>query len=236
MRHLLQTLAFVVMLVVVATHLDAQSRKAARPIVLDASTKLDVKNARVLWLDYRGRHALKLAPHEGHEHDVDQEMSAVLTESEFTDGVIELDVAGARRGGYSKAEDTSGFKGFIGVSFRVHGDSAERIYIRPENARLSNQLFRNRSTQYEADPDFPWMRLRQQSPGVYESYVDLESGAWTNLRIEVSGTTARLYVNGAAQPCLVVNDLKNGVSHGKIALWTRISSEAYFANLRVQAK
>ena len=163
-------------------------------------------------------------------------MAAVLTESDFKDGVIELDVAGARREGYSKAEDVSGFKGIIGLSFRIHGDSAERIYIRPENARLNNQLFRNRSTQYESDPDFPWPRLRREAPGVYESYVDLESGAWTRLRIEVSGTKVRLYVNGATQPCLVVNDLKLGESRGKIALWTRISTEAYFSNLRIEPR
>lgn len=56
------------------------------------------------------------------------------------------------------------------------------------------------------------------------------------MRIEVSGAKARLYVNGAAQPCLVVNDLKHGTSRGRIALWTRISSEAYFSNLRVEAR
>jgi len=43
--------------------------------------------------------------------------------------------------------------------------------------------------------------------------------------------TARLYVNGASQPSLVVTDLKNGVSAGKIALWARISTEAYFSAL-----
>jgi hypothetical protein len=130
----------------------------------------------------------------------------------------------------------SGFKGIVGVSFRIHGHSAERFYIRPENTRLDNQLFRNRSTQYESDPDYSWQRLRQESPGVYESYVDVEPGAWTRLRIEVSGTRARLYVNGATQPSLIVNDLKLGESHGAIALWARISSEAYFSNLRVEAR
>jgi hypothetical protein len=68
---------------------------------------------------------------------------------------------------------------------------------------------------------------------VYESYVDLEPGAWTKLRIEVSGVKARLYVNNAAQPCLIVNDLKLGEGHGKLALWTRVSTDAYFSNLRV---
>jgi hypothetical protein len=210
--------------------LRGQSVAAQPP---DSTTKLEAINARVLWVDYRGRRALKLAPLEGHERDTDQEMMAIVSGSEFKNGVIELDVSGARRLGYSTAEDVSGYKGIVGLTFRLHGDSAERFYIRPENARLNNQLFRNRSTQYEASPGYSWQRLREESPGVYESYVDLESGGWTHLRIEVSGVSARLFVNGANQPSLVVNDLKNGESRGAIALWARISSEAYFANLRV---
>lgn len=211
-------------------------RTAALSQSLDSATRLTAVNGRVLWVDYRGRRALKLAPLEGHEQDTDQELMAVLTGSDFRDGVIELDVSGARRQGYSTAEDVSGFKGIVGLTFRLHGDSAERFYIRPENARLGNQLFRNRSTQYESSPDFPWQRLRQESPGVYESYVDLESGAWTHLKIEVSGRSARLFVNGASQPCLVVNDLKLGDSHGAIALWARISTEAYFSDLTVRPR
>ena len=221
---------------IAAAPLLGQAAERVRPITLDADTKLDVQNARVLWVDYRGRRALKLAPREGHEHDVDQEMAAVLTESDFQNGVIEVDVSGARRKGYSTTADSTGFKGIVGISFRVRGDSAERLYVRPENSRVNDQLYRNRSTQYESDPDFPWQRLRQEHPGMYESYVDIEPGAWTRLRIEVSGATARLYVNGATQPCLVVNDLKHGESRGRIALWARISSDAYFTNLRVDVK
>ena len=96
-------------------------------IPLDSTTKFALTNARILWVNYRGRHALKLAPLVGHERDVDQALVAVLTETDFKDGVIEVDVSGARREGYSKAEDVSGFKGIVGVSFRVHGDSAERF-------------------------------------------------------------------------------------------------------------
>jgi hypothetical protein len=33
-----------------------------------------------------------------------------------------------------------------------------------------------------------------------------------------------------------VNDLKLGETRGKIALWARISTEAYFSNLRVDAR
>ena len=210
----------------------AQADSVPTPISLDTTTKLQLVNARALWLDYRGRRALKLAPPEGHEHDTDQEMVAILTDSDFQDGVIEVDVSGARRTGYA-TDNASAFKGFVGVSFRLHGDSAERIYVRPENARLDDQLFRNRSIQYEEDPDWPWQRLRRESPGTYESYADMEAGVWTRLRIEVAGAHAKLFVNDAPQPALVVTDLKLGKSHGRIALWTRISSDAYFSRLRV---
>src|SRR5271169_4660321 len=202
---------------------------------LDPATKLDLINADVTWQGYRGRHALHVVPLPGHEHAVNEVMQVVLAESDFKDGTIEVDVAGARRQGYSTVADERGFKGVIGVSFRIQDQKAETFYVRPENSRLDDQLFRNRSTQYESMPDFPWNRLREESPGVYESYVDLEPGAWTTLRIEVSGTKARLYVNGAAQPCLIVNDLKQGYGHGKIALFTRVSTDAYFSNLVVNA-
>jgi hypothetical protein len=205
---------------------------AKPPISLDASTKLDLVNARAEWVDYRGRRALKIAPLAGKEQATDQEMIAVLANSDFRNGVIEIDVAGSRRKGYA-TDDVSAFKGFIGVSFRIRGDSSERFYVRPENARLDSQPFRNRSTQYEASPDYPWQRLRQESPGMYESYADMEAGGWTRLRIEVSGSKAKLYVNGAPQPALIVNDLKHGDTHGAIGLWTRISVDAYFSNLRV---
>lgn len=195
-------------------------------------TPLALRNARALWVDYRGRRAMRLAPLEGHERDSDQELEAELVGSDFHDGVIEVDVSGARRAGYA-TDNASAYKGFVGITFRSHGDSSERFYIRPENARLDDQLFRNRSIQYESMPDYPWPRLRKESPGMYESYADMEAGGWTRLRIEVSGRRARLYINGAPEPALIVNDLKQGDSHGAIALWARISSDAYFSNLRL---
>jgi hypothetical protein len=212
-----------------------QTQTSRSKLTLDSATKLELINTDAKWMEYRGRHALHLGPLPGQERAMNQELMAVLSESDFKDGAIEIDLAGARRAGYSTAGDTTGFKGMIGVTFRIQGEKRETIYVRPENARLSDQLFRNRVTQYESIPDFPWTRLRDESPGVYESYVDLEPGAWTHLKIEVSGVKARLYVNGASQPCLIVNDLKLGESHGKIALWTRVSTDAYFSNLRVDA-
>jgi hypothetical protein len=230
----LSSLVLILLAVVVVS--STQETKLSGPaLTLDSNTKFELVNAEVKWVDYRGQHALHFVPLPGHEQAQNEIMMAVLRDSDFKDGTIELDVAGSRRAGYSTVEDVRGFKGVIGMSFRVDGKKSETFYVRPENSRLENQLFRNRSTQYESMPDFPWDRLREEAAGMYESYVDLEPGAWTRLKVDVSGTKARLYVNGAAQPCLLVNDLKNGYGHGKLALFTRVSTDAYFSNLKVEA-
>jgi hypothetical protein len=82
-------------------------------------------------------------------------------------------------------------------------------------------------------PEYEWSRLRKESPGQYESYVDLVPGEWTKIKIEVSGVKARLFVNDSTQPVLIVNDLKHGDSEGAVALWIGLGTEGYFANLRL---
>jgi hypothetical protein len=197
---------------------------------LDSTDGLELVNAKAEAVTYRGQRAVRLVPLPGHESD-ENGMLAILNGSDFKDGTIEVEVAGTPRPG--AAPD---MRGFIGVMFRVqsHGERTENFYLRPTNGRAEDQLRRNHAVQYEAAPDFPWYRLRKESPGVYESYVDLEAGAWTRMKIVVSGAKARLYVNGADQPCLIVNDLKLGESHGQIALWAHVATDAYFSNLTVK--
>jgi hypothetical protein len=64
--------------------------------------------------------------------------------------------------------------------------------------------------------------------------VDIEPNAWTRVKVVVTGASARLYVNNAAQPCLIVNDLKLGAGHGQIALWNGSDTEACYSNLRIE--
>jgi len=152
--------------------------------------------------------------------------------TEFSDGVIEIELAGE-----PAADADPSMRGFVGVAFRADtvAGGYECFYLRPTNARAEEQIRRNHTTQYVSHPDYPWYRLREESPGVYESYVDLVPGAWTSVRIEVEGTHARLYVNGSEQPVLVVSDLKRGRSSGLIGLWLHSSTVAHFRDLRVTA-
>ena len=180
---------------------------------------------------YRGRRAVRVVNIEGKGARTGEQVIAIVKRSDFKDGTIEADLAGMPRQGAQP--DT---RGFVGIAFHVqeHGSRFEAFYLRMTNGRADNQLQRNHSTQYVSHPDFPWRRLRDDNPGIYESYVDLDAGAWTRIKIVVSGGKAQLYVNGADRPCLIVNDLKLGDSNGQVALWTGSDTEAYFSNLRIR--
>ncbi len=180
--------------------------------------------------NYRGKKSIKVIP------------SAAQTEArfvklktiEFENGTIEIDVAGKRMEGAGGAA-----RGFVGIAFRINGDNSEFecFYIRPTNGRAEDQLRRNHSVQYICYPEFPWYKLRKETPGMYETYADLEEGVWTKLKIEVEGDKAKLYVNGVEQPTLLVNDLKLGTDvPGKLGLWVGPGTEAYFANLKITNK
>ena len=92
------------------------------------------------------------------------------------------------------------------------------------------------SLQHEAKATVDFDRSRQEAPEKYESYVDLQPGVWTKYKIQVEGRKARLYVNGAEQPCLIVNDLKLDPRDGGVALWVGPGTEGYFSNLKITAK
>jgi hypothetical protein len=58
-------------------------------------------------------------------------------------------------------------------------------------------------------------------------------GQWTKVKIQVAGQTARLYVNGTEQPTLIVNDLKQSLTGGGIALWVGPGTIAHFTDLKI---
>jgi len=224
----------------------AKAERAGSPskLALDSLDGLDVmaisikgeETAKVKSdaVTYRGRRAVHLVNVDtrgANNTPSGGESLAIVKGSDFKDGTIEVDLVGMPREGASE-----GTRGFIGVAFRVQdrGAKYEAFYLRFTNGRAEDQSRRNHTAQYISAPDFPWYRLRQENPSVYESYVDIEEKAWTKVKIVVSGTKARLYVNGAAQPCLLVNDLKLGENHGQVALWNGSDTEAYFSNLRIE--
>ena len=193
-----------------------------------APDRLKLINVEAETVEFRGRKALRLRESAGAA--VEADTLAVVPGLKFGSGTIEVNLAGAPAAG---AFD--GARGFVGIAFRVQADPLryECFYLRPTNGRAENQLRRNHSSQYVSHPEFPWHRLRQESPGLYESYVDLMPGEWTRVKIVLSGTEARLFVHGAEQPTLIVKDLKLGDTEGGIAVWIGTGTEAHFADLKV---
>jgi hypothetical protein len=200
-----------------------------RTFQLNSLSELELHHVQAELVTYRDRQAVRLV--EQGEPTAADPTIAILSDSDFTDGVIEAQIAGALR-----KDAPQDMRGFVGLAFRVqpHGSRFECLFLRPTNARANDQLRRNHSTQYISHPDFPWYRLREDAPGVYESYTDLVPGAWTLIKVVVSGIQALLYVNDAEQPCLVVNDLKLGETRGQLALWIGSGTEAYFSSIFVK--
>jgi hypothetical protein len=159
------------------------------------------------------------------------EQFAVIEGTDFSSGVIEAEVAGTPAPGAGE-----GARGFVGIAFRLQPDlrTYDSFYLRPTNGRVEDQERRNHATQYISHPEWPWFRLRQETPSKYEAYVDLVPGAWTKIKIEVRGDRARLFVHDNPQPTLVVNDLKSGAgARGTVALWLGPGTIAHFRNLVV---
>lgn len=163
---------------------------------------------------------------------LDTELRLVkLADSAFHNGTIEVELAGE-----PMKNSGEGARGFVGVAFRIDQSNSkfECIYLRPTNGRADDQVRRNHSVQYISYPDYPWYKLREEFPKKYETYVDLEPGKWTKVKIEVKGSTAKLFVHGATQPTLIVSDLKHGDKlAGSIGLWIGPGTDAHFRNLVV---
>jgi hypothetical protein len=180
----------------------------------------------------QGKPGLKMvASPEAMRQDTAETLS-MLNGVEFGDGTMEAEIAGA-----PAPDAPEGARGFVGIAFRVQPDlrTYDAFYLRPTNGRADDQERRNHAAQYISHPDWPWFRLRKETPSKYEAYVDLQPDVWTKIRIEVRADHARLFVHDQQQPTLVVNDVKSGANaKGGVALWIDRGTIAHFRDLTVQ--
>jgi nitroreductase len=164
-------------------------------------------------IDYQGKKALRL-------NSDKNDGVMFLKDFEFINGTIELDIAA--------------IPSFTGLVFRALDENVyEGVYFRPQNSRDGDQAKRNHTVQYISLPMNDWYYLRDKFPGKYEAYADIAPDDWFHVRVEVSGTRVEVFVNGAKKPCLVVEDLKHGISRGSIGVWCGNYSGGTFANLTV---
>jgi len=208
-----------------ASCLLAETPPRPQTFPLHDAAGLIAPNVKTEPVNYLGRKCVRITM-----DGADRAGLALLPATDFQDGVIEADIA-------VKTTVPPGTRdpGFVGIAFRVRPDTShyELFYIRPGNSEAADQAMRNHSVQYVSEPDFGWYRLRREWPWVYESHADLPLEAWTKVRIEVAGRTAKLYVNGSVKPSLVVDGLKGEDLHGAVGLWSFTEQEAYFSNVRI---
>ncbi|RYF78140.1 MAG: hypothetical protein EOO39_02225 [Cytophagaceae bacterium] len=168
--------------------------------------------------------------------EVDEPTFVRLNGVDFTNGTIEVKVLSRL---LKNAPETA--RGFIGIAFRINeaNSSFESIYIRPTNGRADDQVRRNHSIQYFSYPDYKFDRLRKETPERYESYADMTLNEWITMKIVVNGAEAKLYLNNAKQPALLVKDMKHGAGFatagrsGGIGLWVEVGTEGYFTDLKI---
>jgi hypothetical protein len=141
--------------------------------------------------------------------------TAVLKDVEFEDGVIEFDVAA-----------TEG-RSYPGIFFRMQSsENYERFYLRPHRTGLYDDAL-----QYT--PTFGGISGWQLYSGSgYTAATEFDKGRWVNVRVEVKGDQARVFVDGHSKPALEIDQLAFGSSKGGIALNTLRSGNAFISNFR----
>ena len=137
---------------------------------------------------------------------------AYIRDVEFQNGTIDVDMA---------ADANSRF---MGIAFRIQSDDEyEVIFFRPRNSGSTQAV------QYT--PGLRGANAWQiyTGPG-YTAAADLPRNQWIHVRIVVTGRVAKLFLNHAAEPTLVVPDLKQGITKGSIGFWGHLGG-GYFSNL-----
>ena len=147
------------------------------------------------------------------------EGTALLAEVEFTDGVIEVDIA------------VSGARSYPGIIFRRQSQAdLERFYVRPHR---SNGAF---SDALQYTPVINGIAGWQLYSGDgFTNFATIPTGEWVHLRLEVKGTQARVYVGDGEDPDLVIHELKHGISKGGIGLMGPKDGSAFYSNFSFRA-
>ena len=215
------------------------ARQDAERIIEWERRNFEMVNVKASIVDLRGESVLRLERDlESFPFDPEREVECVddrhflkLMDFEFTDGIFEVKLL-------SRVLQPAPFpnsQGFIGMYFRIRNDdnAFEAIYLRPNVGRSPIQAMRNHSVQYFAYPGYKFDVLRQEAPGLYETYAEIGLDEWITMRIHVMGERAELYINEAKFPSFIVNKMKGTSSAGTIGLYVDIGTEGYFKGLKI---
>ncbi len=143
---------------------------------------------------------------------------------EFTNGTIEFD---------AKGQSAPRQSAFVGLAFRVRdAKTYDAVYFRPFNFRATDPDAKAHAVQYISHPQWTWQKLRTEKTGQYEKPIDPapDGDAWFHARIVIARPQISVFVNGAKEPSLVVNELSDRTG-GSVGLWSTASGT--IANLKI---
>lgn len=179
---------------------------------------------RLTWVEeVKGKSALRIEPTKS-EFSIADEWVVILNDIAFTNGVIEFDALGQSDPPQSN---------FLGVAFRLVDDEThDVVYFRPFNFRADDPDRKSHAIQYVSHPAHRWWDLREHTPGRYEQPIEPapDGDAWFHARIVVEWPEVRAYINGSAEPSLVVAALGPGRGAG---LWVGPGRGGSSANLTI---
>lgn len=130
-----------------------------------------------------------------------------------------------------------GVAGFIGVYFRIKEDDSafESIYVRPKVGRANSMRYRNHAVQYISYPHAKFDTLRKSyPPGSYEGSAPIALNEWINMRIEVKGEVAEMFINNMKYSTFIVDKMLGKHKTGGVGLYVDIGTIGYFKDLKVK--
>jgi hypothetical protein len=221
----------------VASLLSARATAgAAQPATQELPAVTLLQGVRTAAEDWQGHRALAVELTEAEQARVlargGNGPNYAVLDTDFTDGVIEADVAGEING-----KGASDVRAFVGVAFHLSADllTYEAVYLRMSNGTLNNPPPPSprdaRAIQYVAHPDFHYFVSREKFPGLYERPAPIALGRWHRLRLEIKGRRLRALVDGGE--VLVVDDLKYAGRTGRVGLWVDDGTRGHFAGVRI---
>jgi hypothetical protein len=141
--------------------------------------------------------------------------AAYLKDVNFTNGIIEFDVAFSQE------------RGFFGAIFRMQDkENYEEFYLR------SHQSGNPDAIQYS--PVYNSLSAWQLYHGEgYSTAVTFHFDRWMHVKLLVSGKTAELYIDNNEAPVMFMHDLKRGIKPGLVGVKALPFSAGHFANFSV---
>jgi len=142
---------------------------------------------------------------------------AIIKDSQFTDGVIEFDIA------------VTSERGFMGAFWRMQDDkNYEEFYFRPHQSGNPD------ANQYT--PVFNGVPAWQLYYGEgYGAPIKYDYDQWMHAKIVVSGKNAEVYIKDMETPALFVNEQKREIKSGNVGLSAGNFAPAYFSNFSFSA-